>query len=64
MEKTSGYMQCSCRDCFELIVGSPGDICDGCAEAGCEAFEGEGKTGDQECQNPESYGGADDGERM
>ena len=45
--KKSGYMHCSCRDCFELIVGVPGDMCDGCMDAGCQP--------DQECQNPDSY---------
>jgi hypothetical protein len=47
----SGYMACSCRDCFEgPIVGSPGDMCDGCIEAGCT-------LGEHECSNPAAYGG-------
>ncbi len=32
----SGYINCGCRDCFELTIGEPGDFCDECIEAGCE----------------------------
>ena len=45
----SGYMDCSCRDCFEgPIMGCRGDMCDGCVEAGCEL--------DSECQRADAYG--------
>ena len=51
----AGYIQCSCRDCFEgPIIGVPGDLCDGCSEAGCE-------VGDHECSNPLAYGGEGEG---
>ncbi len=53
-EALSGYMDCSCRDCFEgPIIGVPGDICDGCEEAGCPG-------GDTACLNPLAYGGESD----
>jgi hypothetical protein len=47
-QQESGYMYCSCRDCFELIIGVPGDMCDECIKAGCEH--------NQECQSPYAYG--------
>jgi len=51
----SGYQHCACRDCFELIVGKPGDFCDGCEEAGCPDYqEVEGMS--QECQRLDAYG--------
>lgn len=46
-----GYNHCGCRDCFGIIVGEPGELCDDCAKAGCEPNE--------ECRNPHSYGGVD-----
>jgi hypothetical protein len=45
---SSGYWHCSCRDCFELLVGLPGEECEECIEAGCEA--------DAECQRADAYG--------
>jgi hypothetical protein len=34
----TGYTSCSCRDCFEIAIGTPGEaLCLECAEAGCEA---------------------------
>jgi hypothetical protein len=45
----AGYMNCSCRDCFEgPIIGVPGDVCDGCRDC---------TPGDHECSNPLAYGG-------
>lgn len=47
----SGYTQCACRDCFEIVVSNDmahPDFCEGCREAGCEP--------DQECQRPDAYG--------
>ncbi len=50
---TSGYMPCSCRDCFEgPIIGVAGDMCDDCVKAGC--------SGDGECLSPYAYGGGGD----
>ena len=31
-----GYKHCACRDCFELVIGKPGEFCDACKNAGCE----------------------------
>lgn len=45
----SGYIDCGCRDCFEIAIGEPGDFCTNCEDAGCEA--------DSECQSPNAYGG-------
>ena len=52
----AGYMDCTCRDCFALIVGDSGDYCDECIEAGCPDYQGvEGMS--QECQSAGAYGG-------
>jgi len=51
----SGYMYCTCRDCFELIVGEEGDYCDDCIEAGCPDYQGQ-KGMSQECQGKHAYG--------
>lgn len=32
----SGYVDCGCRDCFEVAIGKPGDMCWECERAGCE----------------------------
>ncbi len=54
----SGYMHCTCRDCFELLVGNEGDYCDGCQAAGCPDYQGvEGMN--QECLRPDAYGEMD-----
>ena len=40
--KDSGYTYCGCRDCFEIVVSSDmasPDLCDDCAEAGCDGGE-------------------------
>jgi hypothetical protein len=48
----SGYVNCACRDCFEIAIGDDDDfvtndddktLCWECAEAGCDA------TGASEC---------------
>lgn len=47
----SGYTQCGCRDCFEIVVSddmSSPDFCDECTEAGCEH--------DSECSRDDAYG--------
>ena len=50
-----GYVDCACRDCFEIAIGAPGvAMCHGCEDAGCEA------GAEQECEAPHSYGGCED----
>ncbi len=44
----SGYVNCGCRDCFEVTVGEPGEFCTDCEEAGCEE--------DSECCADGAYG--------
>jgi len=45
---TTGYVDCACRDCFEIAIGESGEaMCHGCEEAGCEKGE--------ECQSPDAY---------
>ena len=46
-ECESGYRDCACRDCFEIAIGTPGAMCHGCEEAGCEG-------GDHECEAREA----------
>lgn len=51
---SSGYVNCSCRDCFEVTIAGndpdePAALCSDCEEAGCEP----GK----ECQAEGAYGG-------
>lgn len=31
----SGYMNCACRDCFEIVIGSGPTLCDECQDSGC-----------------------------
>jgi hypothetical protein len=48
----SGYCDCSCRDCFEIAIGTAGEaLCHGCEDAGCEAGV------EDECSAPHAYGG-------
>lgn len=45
---SSGYCDCSCRDCFEIAIADDtktGAMCHACEEAGCEP--------DSECQAPQ-----------
>lgn len=35
-EARAGYVDCGCRDCFEVAIGHPGDMCHECEDAGCE----------------------------
>jgi hypothetical protein len=44
----SGYVNCGCRDCFEVAIGGPGDLCHECKEASCDPS--------RECQRPGAYG--------
>lgn len=43
-----GYRPCHCRDCFELTIGPPGEMCDHCEASQCEP--------DSECQWEGAYG--------
>ena len=55
---TSGYTQCKCRDCFEIVVSDDmdnPDFCDDCIKAGCPDYQGH-KGLSQECQRPDAYG--------
>jgi hypothetical protein len=47
----SGYVDCACRDCFDIAVGDDDKdsaFCGLCADAGC--------TTSGECQRPDAYG--------
>lgn len=49
----SGYVDCGCRDCFDVAIASDGELgalCGDCEEAGCEADAGE-------CARQDAYGG-------
>lgn len=46
----TGYIDCACRDCFEVAIGKPGDMCSECQEAGCDA------NGEHECCRDDAYG--------
>ena len=50
----SGYVQCGCRECMEIAIGEPGDMCTDCEDAGCEP--------DEECQAPGAYGSDEEGD--
>jgi hypothetical protein len=46
----SGYVDCACRDCFEIALGEAGTaLCSECQEAGCTPNDGE-------CLAPGAYG--------
>lgn len=47
----SGYVTCSCRDCFETADIEVGSLCWECEEAGCEC------DGDSECSATGAYNG-------
>jgi len=51
----SGYQNCACRDCFNLVVGYPGAFCDECIKAGCPDYQGQ-EGFSQECQKEDAYG--------
>ncbi len=44
----SGYIDCGCRDCFEIAIGEAGVFCNECEESGCEE--------DSECKRSDAYG--------
>lgn len=46
----SGYVDCACRDCFDIAIGDLGEaMCSDCEESGCEANDGE-------CERSDAYG--------
>jgi hypothetical protein len=45
----AGNRPCFCRDCMEIAIGPPGELCWECREADCEP--------NKECQAPGAYGG-------
>lgn len=54
----SGYVDCACRDCFEIAIAGDDDrgiaLCSECKDAGCSI------DGDSECDAPHAYGMGDD----
>lgn len=44
----TGYIDCACRDCFEIAIGPVGAMCAECGEAGCDAFY-------TECRRSDAY---------
>ena len=51
MADMNGYHPCTCRDCFEIAIGTLNDgLCSDCVEAGCEA------NAETECCAPGAYG--------
>lgn len=55
----SGYVDCACRDCFDVAISSDGEpsLCSECEEHGCDA------EGESECESPSAYGMSDEKER-
>lgn len=50
---TNGYIDCACRDCFDIAIGPIGALCAECAEAGCDAYY-------CDCQRADAYGCSDE----
>lgn len=49
----SGYVNCACRDCFDVAIGSDADVpelCNDCEDAGCDP------DGESECERSDAYG--------
>jgi hypothetical protein len=47
-----GYVNCACRDCFEIAIAADDDdraLCSACEEAGCTA------DSEEECSAPHAY---------
>ena len=59
MPSDSGYRDCACRDCFEIVIGGPGTYCEGCVQAGCPDYQGQPGMS-QECQCEDAYGAGED----
>lgn len=49
MTTSTGYTDCSCRDCFEIGIDG---MCWECEEAGCTPNDGD-------CQRSDAYTGAE-----
>jgi hypothetical protein len=47
----SGYRNCACHDCFEITVGTAGELCHGCANDGCDPTDARA-----ECEREGAYG--------
>lgn len=47
----SGYIGCACRDCFEIAIGEPGEMCWDCVTEDCQP--------ESECNAPGAYGMGD-----
>lgn len=63
---SAGYNHCGCRDCFNVVVGEPGELCDDCIEADCDPkCECQGKhayeqhCGDESCCGEEDEDGVE-----
>lgn len=41
-------LHCSCRDCFAVVLGPLGTLCEGCSEACCDTFY-------TRCRQPGAY---------
>lgn len=54
---SSGYVNCGCRDCFEIAISGDDEnepaLCNECEDAGCDCDGGE-------CNRDDAYGGEDD----
>jgi hypothetical protein len=53
---SGGYVDCACRDCFEIAIAGEDDeqaLCHACETAGCSA------EGDEDCSAPHAYCAAD-----
>lgn len=71
-----GYIDCACRDCFEIAISDKGEptLCDDCQIAGCEVWPGEEAEAAEkysyprptwnqyECQREDAYGVGDEDE--
>lgn len=45
-EESPGYVDCACRDCFDVAIGTPSEfaLCNECEEYGCD------KLGKADCE--------------
>ena len=49
---SSGYVQCACRDCFDVTIASDDskpELCSDCEDAGCDC------EGASECERSDAY---------
>lgn len=63
----SGYIDCACRDCFDIAIGESGALCNACETAKCEPYPADadpefhdrkklGPSYRYECQRDDAYG--------